>query len=116
MRRIGGYKAPTLSLLANNLAPSWPTEIFFMTGANDFWFDSERYKWMAALPRSGWAWELLRRSPGYRGAYENGTGTTAQRSPTTAPDSEGTDPIVWPMVRLRRSGCRCANSKYLLAT
>lgn len=30
--------------------------------------DPNAYRWLERLDRSGWAWEWLRRDPGYRGA------------------------------------------------
>ena len=33
------------------------------------WRDPENYRWMTSLPRTGWAWEFLRRNPNYCSDY-----------------------------------------------
>jgi hypothetical protein len=37
--------------------------------APDDWRDAENYRWLVTLPRTGWAWEFLRRSPEYQAAH-----------------------------------------------
>lgn len=41
------------------------------------WSDTASYRWMLPLPRLGWAWEFLRRSPQYRSAFAAHTVGTA---------------------------------------
>lgn len=56
--------------------------------AFDLWAKHERYRWMAALPRIAWGWELLRRDPHYRSSYRS-----ARSSP------EGKESANWSLVR-----------------
>ncbi|WP_408636676.1 transcriptional regulator domain-containing protein [Novosphingobium aquimarinum] len=35
--------------------------------------DPRAYRWLASLDREGWAWEWLRRDPGYRGVQRPGS-------------------------------------------
>jgi len=64
------------------------------------WRDIENYRWMIPLPRLGWAWEFLRRSPKYRSAF------AAALLANMAPEDTAADPeknrSLWPLVRLRR--------------
>ncbi len=42
--------------------------------------EPEAYRWLEQLDRSGWAWEWLRRDPGYRGkAVEQDAGVPGPR-------------------------------------
>ncbi len=64
------------------------------------WRDIENYRWMIPLPRLGWAWEFLRRSPRYRSVF------AAALVANMAPEDAAADPeknrSLWPLVRLRR--------------
>jgi hypothetical protein len=38
---------------------------------NAYWSDLASYRWMSTLSNHAWAWEFLRRDPGYRCAYDS---------------------------------------------
>jgi hypothetical protein len=38
---------------------------------NAYWSDLASYRWMSTLSNHAWAWEFLRRDPGYRYAYND---------------------------------------------
>ena len=45
------------------------------------WRNTDTYRWMSSLPRTGWAWEFLRRNPAYRSDYSRhlaGPGTVSE--------------------------------------
>lgn len=43
---------------------------------NSYWADPASYRWMSTLSNLAWAWEFLRRDPGYRSAYNCAVGDT----------------------------------------
>ncbi len=54
--------------------------------------DPATYRWMATLPKLGWAWEFLRRNPNYRAEY------AAQRARTVEPATPLNSDL-WPLIR-----------------
>ncbi|MGB8365202.1 MAG: DUF2285 domain-containing protein [Rhizomicrobium sp.] len=53
------------------------------------WQNTETYRWMGSLPRTAWAWELMRRNPDYRALFSR-----------LGPASAGEDGELWPLMRL----------------
>ena len=43
---------------------------------NSYWSDPASYRWMSTLSNLAWAWEFLRRDPGYRRAYNSAVADT----------------------------------------
>jgi hypothetical protein len=76
------------------------------------WRKIETYAWMHTLPRRAWAWEFLRRNPGYTEAWssaESANGlayvSSGLAEPAfTVPDM---DPAIWGLVSFRGTRPRC---------
>lgn len=64
------------------------------------WHEIENYRWMIPLPRLGWAWEFLRRSPRYRSVFAAAL-VANMTSEDVAADPEK-NRSHWPLVRLRK--------------
>ena len=62
--------------------------------------DTESYRWMFALPRLGWAWEFLRRSPQYRSAFAAHTVESTNDVPKDNSSKPKKPAWFWPIVRL----------------
>jgi len=53
---------------------------------NSYWSDLASYRWMSDLSNLAWAWEFLRRDPGYRCAYKSSVADTpAADAPAESP-------------------------------